>query len=101
MRVYLLQGEQVDRTLLGVKTDRDPLDGTYVVHRTLLVKIGKGDMPGLLVDRDRRDRRRHFLDQRQSVLPVLLVCHIDHFFQKGASEASGIPCRHILSLLTI
>ncbi len=39
MRVDLLESEQIDRTLLGIETDRNSLDDADVVNCTLLVKI--------------------------------------------------------------
>ena len=48
-----------------------------IINRTFLVKICQCDMPALLVDLDRGDRRRNLLYQRQSPLPVSFICPVD------------------------
>ena len=45
----ILQGKRVAYTFLGIKAHRYSLHGPDVVHGTLLLKIGKGNMAVLLI----------------------------------------------------
>lgn len=59
---------------------RNPLYGTDIVYGTLLVKISKGNVSGCLVDIDRCDRCRYFLDQGKSVFGIFFIGPVDKFF---------------------
>ena len=99
MGMDILKGKRIRGTLFCIKADRDPLDCPNVIYRTFLFKIGQSDMAVFLVDPDGGDWRRDFLDQRQPFFPVLLICPVDQVLQDRTSQASGIPCRHIVSSL--
>lgn len=73
MFMDILQGKGFDRTFLCIKADRDALNGSDVIHRTLLIKISQRDVTGRFVDRYGRDRCRDLLDQRQLFLPVGII----------------------------
>ena len=80
MRMDIGKRKGVCMTFFGIKTDRNPLYGTDIVYRTLLVKIGKGNVSGCLVDIDRCDRCRYFLDQGKSVFGIFFIGPVDKFF---------------------
>ena len=95
----ILQAKRIVIAFLGVKTHRNALNRSDVIHRTLLVKISQCDMPVLFINFDGRDRRRHLLYQCQAFLQVLLVGSVDEVLQGGAPKASGIPgCHSIIRL---
>ena len=66
--------------MFPVWNDRNPLYGTDIVYGTLLVKISKGNVSGCLVDIDRCDRCRYFLDQGKSVFGIFFIGPVDKFF---------------------
>ena len=45
MLMDILKGKTVYGAFLGIKTDRNPLNHPDIVHSTLLLKVGEGDMP--------------------------------------------------------
>ena len=94
MRMDILQAEGRIRAFLGVKAERDPLDDSYIVHCTLLIKIGKCDMPGLLVDLYGSDRCGDLLDERKALLSVFFVCAVDQFFKQRTAQSSCLPGCH-------
>ena len=63
MLVDILERKGICRTLLGIEADRNALDYPDIIHRTLLIEVGERDMPAFLVDSNRGNRGRHFLDQ--------------------------------------
>ena len=67
MFMYIGKWKSVRIAFLRIKTNRNPLHGTNIINRTLLIKIGKCNMTGFLINIDWCNRSRDFLDQRQSI----------------------------------
>ena len=82
------EGKGVLRAFLRVEADGQALHRTDIVHRTLLVKIGQGDVPVFLVDADGRDGRGDLLNEREPAFPVFFICPVDQLLQGGTPEAS-------------
>ena len=72
-------------TFLGIEANRDPLDSSNIIHSTLLLKISQGDMMAFLVHPYRGDGSGDFLDQSQSLLPVLLIGTVYQFLKSGTA----------------
>ena len=87
VRMNVLQRKGRGFYLLCVKANRISLYNTDVVNGTFLFKIRKCNVPALLIQLNRRDRRRNFLNQTQILFFIGFVRPIDFFFQKGAPEA--------------
>ena len=77
MLMNVLKGKSIHSAFLGVKTDRNPLHNSDIVHRTLLIKVSKGNMPALLINIDGSNGRRNFLNQGKTVFQIFFVCSID------------------------
>ena len=91
----ILKRKCIFRTLFRVEADRNPLHSPDIIDGALLIEVGERYMPCLLVDLDRRDRRRYLLNDRQLLLPQALDRIIDQIFQSRASETSCTPCPHL------
>ena len=94
MFMDILKTECIHSTFFGIKTDRDPLNGTNIVNGTFLIKISQCDMPACLINIDRCDRRWNLLDQSQSLFQIFFVSSVDQFLKSGSPKTSGIPCCH-------
>lgn len=94
--VDILQGKGGYRALFGVKAYGDSLNRSYIVHGALLIKVGQGDMPGLLVYGNGRNGGRDFLNESQFSLPIYFIAVINHVFQGGAPKAPAVPCSHMV-----
>ena len=81
MFMNILKGKSIRRTLFGIKTDRNSLYRTDIVHRALLVKISQGNVPAFLVYVDGGNRRGHLLDQCQPVFQIFFIGPVDQIFQ--------------------
>ena len=92
--MYIGERKAVGLTFLGIETDGNTLYRSDVIHRALLLKVSQCDVAARLVHIDRGDRRRDLLDQGKSLLPVLVVRAVDHLFQGGTAQSSGIPGTH-------
>lgn len=79
----LAKGEGLRAAFLCVKAHRNPLHGSYVIHRTSLLKIRQRNVPVFLIHAHRSDGSGNLLDQSQPLFPVLLVCPVYEFFQGG------------------
>ena len=75
----ILKWKCISITFFCIKADRNALHGSDIVYRTSLVKISQCDMSGLLVNIDRCDRSRHFLDQCQSVFQIFFIGAVNKF----------------------
>ena len=84
----ICEGKGVLCAFLCVEADGQPLHRPDIVYRTLLVKIGQGDVPVLLVDADGSDGCGDFLDERKPVFPVFFICPVDQLLQGGTPETS-------------
>ena len=84
----ILEREGIRFAFFGVKTYRDALDGSDIVHRTDLVKIGQCDVAVFLIDLYRRDGGRDLLDQGKPQFRLALVRVVYEFFQGGSPESS-------------
>ena len=80
MRMDIGQGKSIHCAFFGIKAYRDSLNRTDIVYRTLLLKIGKGNVPVFLVDADGGNGGWNFLNQSKALLQVLLVGAVDEFF---------------------
>ena len=87
----ILQRKCVCGTLLGIKTDGNPLHISQIIHGTFLLKISERNMMMLLIKLHRRDRCRNLLHQRQLFPAVFFIRHIEGLLQHGTSKPSGIP----------
>lgn len=94
MLMDILEAEGIGMTLLSIKAHRNALHRPDVVHRTLLVEVGQGDMPVLLINPDGGDGGGHLLNQSQPLLQILFICSVDQILQGGPPQASGIPGCH-------
>ena len=65
VRVYILYRQAFGGGFLRVKADGNPLHGADIIDRALLVKISLRDVLGLAVKRERNNRRRNFLNNRE------------------------------------
>ena len=93
MGMDILQGKIVRIALLRVKTDRNPLYHTDIIHCTLLLKISQRYMPALFIYADRCNRGGDLLYQGKILLPVAGTGLIDKLLQRRTAQASGIPGR--------
>ena len=82
------QGKRIHGAFFGVETYRQPLNSTDIVNGTLLVKIGECDMPLVLVDLNRRDRRRDLLNERKACFLIFVICPVNQFRQGRAPQSS-------------
>ena len=73
MRMNVLQWKRIDLTFLGIKTYRNSLHDTDIIHGTFLFKISQRDMTALFVHFDRGNRRWDFLDQGQMIFTVPFI----------------------------
>ena len=87
----ILQRKCIDRAFLCIKTDRDSLYISQIIHGTFLFKIRKCNMMVFLVKFHRRDRRWNLLYKCQLFSAVLFIGHIQGFLQHRTSKSSGIP----------
>ena len=84
----VLQTEGIRLAFLGIKADRNPLHGADIVNGALLVKVCQRDVPGFLIEIDRRDRCRNLLDQRQMFFLLLFIGPVEQFLKCTAPEPS-------------
>lgn len=73
MRVDICKWKCADSALFCIETDRNSLNGSDIVDRTLLVKVCECDVTRGFIDVDRRDRRRNLLNQRQMLFTVKII----------------------------
>ena len=59
----ILQGKCFCHALLRVKAYRNSLNGSNIVHRAFLIKIGQGNVTARFINRNGRNGRWNFLDQ--------------------------------------
>ncbi len=85
------------RCFLRVKTDGNSLQNPHVIHRASLLEIGQGDGPPLAVKLYRLNGRRNLLNQGNPLLTIDLIRHVDHLFQRAASEAARPVIGHVSS----
>ena len=90
----ILQRKCVCITFLRIKAYRNPLYRSNVVNSTSLIKICQSDMTMLLINPNRSDWRRNFLNQRQSLFQITFICLVDHILQCRTAKSSRIPCPH-------
>ena len=88
MRMNVLQRKRIDLTFLGIKTYRNSLHDTDIIHGTFLFKISQRDMTALFVHFDRGNRRWDFLDQGQMIFTVPFIGTVDKFFQCRTTQPS-------------
>ena len=91
MRMDICQRKGVRTAFLGIKADRDSLYCSDIIYGTALFKICQGDVPVFLVHADRGNGSGDFLDQCQSLFPVLFICPVYQLLQSGAAQASAVP----------
>ena len=91
---HVAQIPSFPRAFFCIEADRDSLYCSDIIYGTFLFKICQRDMPGGFIHFNRSDRRRDFLDEGQSLFPVLLIGTIDKFLQSGASKPSAVPRCH-------
>ena len=72
----IVQRESVLPAFLCIKGKRYALDYADIIHGAFLVEICQRDMPGFLVNGNRRDGRGDFLDQGQVLHCVTMVCMV-------------------------
>ena len=72
MSMDILQRESLLGAFLSIETYRDPLYGADIINGALLIEIGERDMAGLLVKLNQGGGRRYLLDQRHSVLCLII-----------------------------
>ena len=87
MLMNVLKRKGVAVTLLGSEADRDALNCPDVIHRTFLIEICQRNMAALLINFDRRNRRRTLLNQREPLLSVFFIGPVDQILQRGTAEA--------------
>lgn len=73
----VLQGKKVAVTFLGVKADRNPLYYPDIIDGTFFVKICQSNVSGILINVDRRDGCRYFLNQTKITILVNIICAVD------------------------
>ena len=87
VRMNVLQSKGRGFYLLCVKADRISLYDADVVDGTFLFKIRERNVPALLIQLNRCDRRRNFLNQTQILFFIGFIRPVDFFFQQGAPKA--------------
>ena len=80
----ILKGKCLYRAFLGIKTHRNPLYGPDIIHGTLLVKIGQGDVAAGLVNFNGGDGSRYLLYQSQLLFPLQIVGMVNQIFKGRA-----------------
>ena len=77
MCMDICKWERIRIAFLRIEADRNSLYGTDIIDRTFLFKVSKGDVPCLLVNIDRGDRRRNLLYQCQMIFQILFICPVN------------------------
>ena len=95
------QRKGIRMTFLSIKTHRDSLHCPDIIHGTFLVKVGKGNMPGILINIDGGNRGRNLLNQCQPMLGIFFIGSVLKILQSGTSQSSGIPGWHCFNSFII
>lgn len=79
------KGKGLYTAFFCIEADRNSLYCSDIIYCTFLFKICQRNMTAIFIHFHRGDRRRNFLDQGQSLFPVLFIGTVNQFLKCGTS----------------